>query len=164
MFPPRIDSLRSGETTRPAHPWSCDLSTAAPDTHRRLATLPADARTHGRRDDGTGALFLTIVGVKTWDEVTIPYPTQALLAMAAGMTVPMVAWMVYHHHTRITARPSPIRNRPCFGGRPTDVPGRREREPAVSRGPGAASDPERTCQRAGLSRSAGQISRPLDTG
>jgi hypothetical protein len=43
----------------------------------------------------TGALFLTIVGVKTWDEVTTQYPTQALLAIAAGMTVPMVAWMVY---------------------------------------------------------------------
>jgi len=42
-----------------------------------------------------GALFLTIVGVKTWDEVTTQYPTQALLAMAAGMTLPMVAWMVY---------------------------------------------------------------------
>ncbi len=43
----------------------------------------------------TGAVFLTIVGVKTWDEVTAQYPTQALLAMAAGMTVPMVAWMAY---------------------------------------------------------------------
>jgi hypothetical protein len=42
-----------------------------------------------------GAIFLTIVGAKTWDEVTIQYPTQALLAMAAGMTVPMVAWMMY---------------------------------------------------------------------
>jgi hypothetical protein len=42
----------------------------------------------------TGAIFLTIVGAKTWDEVTTQYPTQALLAMAAGMTVPMVAWMV----------------------------------------------------------------------
>ena len=43
----------------------------------------------------TGAIFLTIVGLKTWDEVTTQYPTQALVAMAAGMTVPMVAWMVY---------------------------------------------------------------------
>jgi cytochrome bd-type quinol oxidase subunit 2 len=43
----------------------------------------------------TGAVFLTIVGVKTWNEVTAQYPTQALVAMAAGMTVPMVAWMVY---------------------------------------------------------------------
>jgi len=42
-----------------------------------------------------GAIFLTIVGAKTWDEVIIQYPTQALLAMAAGMTVPMVAWMMY---------------------------------------------------------------------
>ena len=42
-----------------------------------------------------GAIFLTIVGAKTWDEVIVQYPTQALLAMAAGMTVPMVAWMTY---------------------------------------------------------------------
>jgi hypothetical protein len=34
----------------------------------------------------TGAIFLSIVGLKTWDEVTVLYPTQALLAMAAGMT------------------------------------------------------------------------------
>jgi hypothetical protein len=43
----------------------------------------------------TGAIFLSIVGAKTWEEVTTQYPTQALLAMAAGMTVPMVAWMMY---------------------------------------------------------------------
>src|SRR3954449_5193480 len=43
----------------------------------------------------TGAIFLTIVGLKTWDEVTTQYPTQALLAMAAGMTIPMVGWMLY---------------------------------------------------------------------
>lgn len=42
-----------------------------------------------------GAIFVGVVGVKTWDEVTLQYPTQALLAMAAGMTIPMVAWMVY---------------------------------------------------------------------
>ena len=43
----------------------------------------------------TGAIFVSAVGLKTWDQVTIQYPTQALLAMAAGMTIPMVAWMVY---------------------------------------------------------------------
>jgi flagellar biosynthetic protein FliP len=43
----------------------------------------------------TGVIFLSVVGVKTWDEVTTSYPTQALLAMAAGMTIPMVVWM--HH-------------------------------------------------------------------
>lgn len=43
----------------------------------------------------TAAIFLSIVGLKTWDEVTVEYPTQALLAMAVGMTVPMVAWMLY---------------------------------------------------------------------
>lgn len=43
----------------------------------------------------TIAVFLSIVGLSTWDEVTSQYPTQALLAMAVGMTVPMVAWMQY---------------------------------------------------------------------
>jgi Kef-type K+ transport system membrane component KefB len=43
----------------------------------------------------TGAIFLSTVGLKTWDEVTSQYPTQALLAMALGMTVSMVAWMLY---------------------------------------------------------------------
>jgi hypothetical protein len=43
----------------------------------------------------TGAIFLSIVGLKTWDEVTTQYPTQALVAMAVGMTVPMVVWMLY---------------------------------------------------------------------
>jgi hypothetical protein len=43
----------------------------------------------------TGAIFLSVVGLKTWNEVTIAYPTQALVAMAVGMTAPMVAWMLY---------------------------------------------------------------------
>ena len=43
----------------------------------------------------TGAIFLSVVGAKTWDEVTTEYPNQALLAMAAGMSIPMVAWMTY---------------------------------------------------------------------
>jgi hypothetical protein len=43
----------------------------------------------------TGAVFIAIVGPMTWDEVTTRYPTQSLLAMAAGMTVPMVAWMLH---------------------------------------------------------------------
>lgn len=43
----------------------------------------------------TGAIFLSIVGLKTWDEVTTEYPTQALVAMAAGMSIPMISWMLY---------------------------------------------------------------------
>jgi predicted anti-sigma-YlaC factor YlaD len=43
----------------------------------------------------TCAAFLSVVGLKTWDEVTTQYPTQALLAMAVGMTVPMAVWMAY---------------------------------------------------------------------
>ena len=42
----------------------------------------------------TGAIFGFVVGLKSWDQVTLQYPTQALLAMAAGMTIPMVAWML----------------------------------------------------------------------
>jgi hypothetical protein len=34
-------------------------------------------------------------GLKSWDEVTSVYPTQALLSMAVGMTAPMVAWMLH---------------------------------------------------------------------
>jgi hypothetical protein len=41
----------------------------------------------------TGAIFLSVVGLRTWGEVTLRYPTQALLAMALGMTLPMVVWM-----------------------------------------------------------------------
>ncbi len=43
----------------------------------------------------TGAVFLSVVGLKTWDQVTIEYPTQALVAMAGGMSIPMVGWMLY---------------------------------------------------------------------
>ncbi len=38
------------------------------------------------------AIFLTIVQV-TWDEATVRYPVHSLLVVAAGMTVPLVAWM-----------------------------------------------------------------------
>jgi hypothetical protein len=48
----------------------------------------------------TGAIFLSIVGLKTWGEVTAQYPTLALLAMAAGMTLPMVAWMRHRGMSR----------------------------------------------------------------
>ena len=48
----------------------------------------------------TAAVFLTAVGLKTWDEVTTEYPTQSLLAMAVGMTLPMAAWMAYRGMSR----------------------------------------------------------------
>jgi hypothetical protein len=41
----------------------------------------------------TSVIFVFVVGLKSWDEVTAQYPTQALLAMAVGMTLPMIAWM-----------------------------------------------------------------------
>jgi hypothetical protein len=41
----------------------------------------------------SGAILMAVVGLKSWNEVTIQYPNQALLVMAVGMSVPMVAWM-----------------------------------------------------------------------
>lgn len=43
----------------------------------------------------TAVAFVSVVGLKTWDEVTAQYPTQALLAMAVGMSAPMAAWMLW---------------------------------------------------------------------
>jgi hypothetical protein len=43
----------------------------------------------------TGAIFVSVVGLASWDEITSVYPTQALVAMAVGMTAPMVGWMLY---------------------------------------------------------------------
>ena len=43
----------------------------------------------------SAAVLLTVVGLKTWDEVTTQYGVQALIVMAVGMTVPMAAWMLY---------------------------------------------------------------------
>jgi hypothetical protein len=42
-----------------------------------------------------GAILTFTVGLKSRDEVTIRYPNQALLAMVAGMSIPMVAWMSF---------------------------------------------------------------------
>jgi hypothetical protein len=43
----------------------------------------------------TGAIFVSVVGLASWDEITSVYPTQALLAMAVGMTAPMIGWMLH---------------------------------------------------------------------
>jgi hypothetical protein len=43
----------------------------------------------------TGAVFVSVVGIKTWNEITIVYPTQALLAMGVGMSLRMVGWMLF---------------------------------------------------------------------
>jgi hypothetical protein len=69
----------------------------------------------------TGAIFLSIVGLKTWNEVTLQYPTQSLLAMAAGMTIPMVAWMLF----RGDGRQVRLRDGGGYGapGRSVPVPG-----------------------------------------
>lgn len=43
----------------------------------------------------SGAILTILSSLKTWDEVTIQYPNRALLVMAAGMSIPMVAWMLF---------------------------------------------------------------------
>jgi len=40
------------------------------------------------------AIFLTIVGM-TWEEATTLHPMASLLVIAAGMSVPMAAWMLH---------------------------------------------------------------------
>jgi hypothetical protein len=42
----------------------------------------------------SAAVFLTIVQM-TWDEAIRERPTASLLVIAAGMSIPMAAWMVY---------------------------------------------------------------------
>jgi hypothetical protein len=42
----------------------------------------------------SAAIFLTIVQM-TWDEATREHPMASLLVIAAGMTIPMAAWMLY---------------------------------------------------------------------
>ena len=63
----------------------------------------------------TGAIFLSMVGLKTWDQVLLQYPTQALLAMAAGMTIPMAAWMLFRG-MGARNRPSPASTSVGAGG------------------------------------------------
>jgi NhaP-type Na+/H+ or K+/H+ antiporter len=41
------------------------------------------------------AVFVTIVGVKSWDEATTQYATASLLVIAAGMSLPMAFWMLW---------------------------------------------------------------------
>jgi hypothetical protein len=43
----------------------------------------------------SGVVLARVVRLTSWDKVTTLYPNQALLVMAAGMTVPMVVWMLY---------------------------------------------------------------------
>ena len=43
---------------------------------------------------GSAAIFLTVVQMD-WEEATASHPVASLLVIAAGMTVPMAAWMLY---------------------------------------------------------------------
>ncbi len=40
-----------------------------------------------------GYIVVRAVGLTSWDAATFQYPTQCLLAMAVGMSVPMMVWM-----------------------------------------------------------------------
>lgn len=41
------------------------------------------------------AIFAVVVHAKSWNQITTQYPTQALVAMALGMTAPMAGWMIH---------------------------------------------------------------------
>ena len=43
----------------------------------------------------SGYTLVRAVGLTSWDKATSLYPTQCLLAMALGMSVPMSAWMLW---------------------------------------------------------------------
>jgi NhaP-type Na+/H+ or K+/H+ antiporter len=47
-----------------------------------------------------GAILLIASGSKDWDQATTLYPNQALVGMAAGMTIPMVGWMLFRRMGR----------------------------------------------------------------
>jgi hypothetical protein len=42
-----------------------------------------------------GAVLSIAVGLTSWGEVTSQYPTLSLVVMAAGMSIPMGAWMLF---------------------------------------------------------------------
>ena len=42
----------------------------------------------------TGLIFASVIGFKTYGQVNVVYPWQILLAMAAGMSIAVVAWML----------------------------------------------------------------------
>lgn len=73
----------------------------SPDVHRKNRLSPfwkhylQMAAVMGGGMFIAGAILTFVVGLTSWDEVTIEYPNQALLAMVAGMTIPMVAWMLF---------------------------------------------------------------------
>ena len=43
----------------------------------------------------SAAIFVSFTGATSWTEVTTQYATRSLLVMAAGMSVPMLAWMLH---------------------------------------------------------------------
>jgi len=48
-------------------------------------------------------LTLAVAGEVTWEEALVDYPAHALLAIAIGMSVPMIPWMRHRGHTRRSA-------------------------------------------------------------
>jgi hypothetical protein len=43
----------------------------------------------------TGYMIVRVGGLTSWGRATIVYPTQCLIGMAVGMTLPMVVWMLF---------------------------------------------------------------------
>lgn len=45
------------------------------------------------------ALNFAVEGDITWEEALVDYPAHALLAVAIGMSLPMIPWMLHRGHT-----------------------------------------------------------------
>ena len=48
-------------------------------------------------------LNIAVAGEVTWEEALVDYPAHALLAIAFGMSVPMIPWMLHRGHSRRSA-------------------------------------------------------------
>jgi hypothetical protein len=48
-------------------------------------------------------LNVIVDGGITWEEALVDYPAHALLAVAVGMSVPMIPWMLHRGHSRRSA-------------------------------------------------------------
>jgi predicted anti-sigma-YlaC factor YlaD len=99
MPPTNSDILVADEA--PGHYRDEHVGTVAPDGHRPMH------RSHFWRHFAemlgvmvigmfaTGYIIVRIGGLTSWDRATIVYPTQCLLGMAIGMSLPMVVWMLF---------------------------------------------------------------------
>lgn len=99
-----VETLSATERREHAHVGLHEGGAPAADlSHRGLARRPSAFWRHFVQMLGvmvagmlaTGFIIVWVGGSPSWDAATIAYPTQCLLGMAVGMTVPMVAWMLY---------------------------------------------------------------------